>query len=299
MAGPTQTNESGFVLVAALWILAALAGLAAIFTLYATNTAASTALGAQRLEADAAFRSGAELVAYQLLAAEEKARPGHGGFAFTLGKTRVSVRFVAEAARIDLNLAPKELLAGLFTSIGLDAEKGGTFADRVIGWRSKVEGNVADPEAQLYRSAGLPYPPKRDVFEDVAELRLLPGVPPQAIDLIMPEVTTFSQLAQVNVFEAAPATITALPGVNPDALAEVLKGRDAPTDDRQQLLSKLGDASKLATTRNSHATRVFVEAALASGRRAHAEMVLQLPDPGVDPEPFQIIYWRDDFDAPL
>ncbi len=297
MAEPHLTNQRGFVLVAALWILAALAGLAAIFSLYATNTAASTALGAQRLEADAAFRSGVELVAYQLLAVEEKARPGHGGFAFALGKTRVSVRFLAEAARVDINLAPKELLAGLFTSIGVDAEKAGTYADRIVGWRSKVEGNAGDPEAALYRSAKLPYPPKEGLFEDAAELRLLPGVPPQAVDLILPEVTTYSQLAQINVFEAPPATLTALPGVTPDALSLVLKGRDASADERQQLVSKLGDAGKLATIQNSHATRVFVEAALASGRRARAEIVLQLLD--ADAEPFNIVYWRDDLDAPL
>jgi len=298
MAGATR-NDSGFVLVAALWILAALAGLAAIFSLYATNTAASTALGGQRLEAEAAFRSGVELVAYQLLAVEEKARPGHGGFTFALGKTRVSTQFLAESARIDINLAPKELLAGLFTSIGVDADKAGTYADRIVGWRSKVEGNVADPEAELYRSAKLPYPPKESLFEDVAELRLLPGIPPQAVDLMLPEVTTFSQLAQINVFEAPPATLTALPGVTPDALADILKGRDASPDDRQQLLSKLGDASKLATIRNGRATRVFVEAVLASGRRTLAEIVLQLRDADADPEPFNIVYWRDDFDAPL
>ncbi len=44
--------------------------------------------------------------------------------------------FRSEAARIDLNSAPKELLAGLFVGLGAPRPAADSYADRIIGWRS-------------------------------------------------------------------------------------------------------------------------------------------------------------------
>jgi hypothetical protein len=67
----------------------------------------------------------------------------------------VAVDFRSEAARIDLNAAPADLLAGLFSAVGVDAKLAGTFADRVIGWRTKVGGNgAADAGANAAADAG-------------------------------------------------------------------------------------------------------------------------------------------------
>ena len=46
--------------------------------------------------------------------------------------------FVSEGARVDLNAAPKGLLAGLFTAVGVSSSNAATFADRIVGWRTKA-----------------------------------------------------------------------------------------------------------------------------------------------------------------
>jgi len=103
-------SEAGFVLIAVLWILAALATLASIYSSYTVNTAAASHVADDRVQAEASIRAGVEMAVFRQLALPEKARPARGGFDMRVGPTGVAVRFRSEAARIDLNAAPADLL---------------------------------------------------------------------------------------------------------------------------------------------------------------------------------------------
>ena len=131
--------EAGFVLVAVLWILAALATLASIYSSYTVNTAAASRVADDRVQAEASIRAGVEMAVFRQLALPEKARLARGGFDMRVGRTGVAVRFRSEAARIDLNAAPADLLAGLFAAVGVDPTRAETFAERVVGWRTKAQ----------------------------------------------------------------------------------------------------------------------------------------------------------------
>ena len=48
------------------------------------------------------------------------------------------VEFRSESARVDLNTAPKELLSGLFASIGVRREMADDLADRIVAWRHRA-----------------------------------------------------------------------------------------------------------------------------------------------------------------
>src|SRR3954471_23494612 len=111
-------SARGFIVVAVLWILAALSALVLIYLTYVTNTAVVVAGSTDRVQADALAVAGVELAAYQLTAVKEDARPSSGTFNARLGAARVAVTFRSEAARIDLNAAPKALLAGLIIGLG-------------------------------------------------------------------------------------------------------------------------------------------------------------------------------------
>src|ERR1700719_795537 len=113
-----QRNKRGFIVVAVLWILAALSALVLIYLTYVTNTAVVVAASTDRVQSDALATAGVELAAYQLTAVKENARPSSGTFNARIGNARVTVTFRSEAARIDLNAAPKGLLAGLIVGLG-------------------------------------------------------------------------------------------------------------------------------------------------------------------------------------
>ena len=115
-ATPAQRAKSGndgFIIVAVLWILAALATLVSIYAIYVTNSAIAVAASGDATIADPLVAAGVELAAYQLLGQTDEKRPAIGQFTARVGAAQLTIVFQTEAARIDLNQAPKELLVGL------------------------------------------------------------------------------------------------------------------------------------------------------------------------------------------
>lgn len=306
-------EDSGFVLVAVLWILAALATLVSIYSAYAINTVNGSHVADDRVQSEASIRAGLEMTVFRQLAVPEQIRPSHGAFDVRVGRTRVAVNFRSEAARIDLNAAPADLLAGLFAAVGVDAELATTFSDRVIGWRTKADANAASnaeakapstadanaptKEAQLYAAQHVPYPPRQAPFDNALELSLLPGVPQPVVERVLPFVTVFSGQPTIDVATADPTALTALPGMTAEILDKVLKARASGSGDGRTLLELLGPAKSRASADRSKALRAAVEVDFDNGRRVHAEVVFRLKDGGN--EPYDVLYWRDDFDGPM
>jgi general secretion pathway protein K len=340
--------EAGFVLVAVLWILAALATLASIYSSYTVNTAAASRVTDDRVQAEASIRAGVEMAVFRQLALPDSARPVRGGFDIRVGRTSVKIRFRSEAARIDLNAAPTDLLAGLFTAVGVDSARAETFAERIVGWRTKTRASAdtkEDANAQaaagatnaqanagatnsqaggdatnaqmgagakedkLYSEQHMPYPPRHAPFENALELSLLPGVSLAVVERVLPFVTVFSGRPEVDVFSADPTVLSAFPEMTPQILGAVLNARVNNPDDGRALLALLGPAKARATADKSKALRASIAVEFDSGRRVQAEVVFRLKDQGDKDkdngdkdnggEPYELLYWRDDFDGPM
>lgn len=354
-----RRGEAGFVLVAVLWILAALAALASIYSSYTVNTAEASRVADDRVQAEASIRAGVEMAVFRQLALPEKARPGRGGFDLRVGRTAVAVRFRSESGRIDLNAAPVDLLTGLFTAVGVDSSRAQNFAERVVGWRTKVtmtggansaSGNANAPgadanlagaggaedkaakEDKLYKEQHMPYPPRHAPFDNALELSLLPGISLAVVERVLPFVTVFSGQSGVDVSTADSTVLSALPGMTPQILGAVLNARVTDPSDGRALLNLLGPAKTHATTDGSKAFRASIAVQFDNGRRVHAEVVFRLKDQGgkdqsvknpgasdqgvkdqsakdqgatdqsandQSAEPYELLYWRDDFDGPM
>lgn len=292
-SGSGGTGQDGFIVVAVLWILGALAILAAVYALYVNQTAAAFVDQNDRVQAEELALAGVELVVYQLTATP-RAQASHGSFGFRLGGADVAVNFRSENARIDLNAAPKELLAGLFFALGAGREDADNLADRIIVWRTPPTPGTTDAEALLYRSAGKNYAPRRGPFQHVNELGLVLGLPSSLFDRALSYLTVYSGLAEVNVRDAAPEVLAALPGMTPESLHVLLaQSEDAPLD---VLRARLGSATRYATVEGSMANRVTVDVRFDAKRHNRLEIVV-LPLDG-DTEPFRILSWRDELDGP-
>ena len=296
-AQPTRhdrPSERGFVIVAVLWLLAALASLAVIFSVYLANSARALSINDTALQAEALVSGCVELAAYQLRLANDDARPASGSFHTQLNGAELDVSFVSEAVRIDLNGAPRELIMGLLVVLGANEEKANQFADRIIAWRTKSAPETARNEDALYRAAGRSYSPRQAPFAHVNELGLVLGIPPALVERALPYVTVFSGASGVDVLNAEPAVVAALPGMAPLMLKQFLKERGALSADKAAIARALGQASSYASG-TSKAYRLMIRARLPNGRVANSEVVISLRD---DASPYLVLSWHDNMSTP-
>jgi general secretion pathway protein K len=288
--GASLRRRDGFIIVAVLWILLMLATLATIYSVYVGKSALALTANDAGLETELLASAGLELTAYQLLSAEQEQRPTHGQFRVRLGRANLTVTFVSEAARIDLNEAPKPLLAGLFVVLGARGPDADRYADRIVGWRTEPKAAAQNTEVSLYRAAGLSYLPRGALFAHVNELWLVQGLPPALVERALPFVTVYSGQAAVDVLDAAPEVLAALPDMTQDRLDNILNRRETMTSAPKAAADLLGSDDPAATTQSSKAFRVNVHIKHDDGRITRSEAVILL---GSDKVPYQVLSWRD------
>jgi general secretion pathway protein K len=292
LASRANRTARGFIVIAVLWILAALSALVLIYLTYVINTAAVVAGSTDRVQAEALMTAGVELAAYQLTTVKEGLLPTSGTFNARVGTGRITVTFRSEAARVDLNAAPKSLLSGLMIGLGAAPADAATYADRILAWRAPTDSGDDDPENSFYRTSGVAYAPRHAPFPESEELWLVQGIPPFVIERMMPFVTVFSNLASINILDAAPQVVAALPGMTPENLQAVLAQRGDPALDPQSLLGLAGEGATLA---GSKAYRITIAVAFGGARRSEAEVVILLLERG--DEPYHVLSWRNASDG--
>ncbi len=285
------SSQRGFVIVAVLWILIALSSLAMIFSMYLSASADALAIGDTALKAEALESAGIELTAYQLTLAADDKRPQRGSFRFRMNDADVAVTFTSEAARIDLNLAPKELLAGLFAALGARKDAAMEDAERIVGWRTRPVPDAVNNEAALYAAAGLNYSPRQSLFTHVNELALVVGLPPVLVERALPYVTIFNGTSNVDPAIAAPEVVAALPKTDKDRSADIFGDRTTPSNNP---LAGDGAATRPAgdqATVKSTCYRIDTTISFGNGRRVSSEVVIALGDKS---EPYRVLSWQDE-----
>ncbi|QRG08066.1 general secretion pathway protein GspK [Xanthobacter dioxanivorans] len=280
---PPRQGTRGFILVAVLWILAALAGFVAVYSVYVSGTAMASAARDEGHLARSLATAAVELSAYRLVSVPKDRRPTHGEVSLRMGRASVVAEFRDEAARIDLNAAPRELLAGLFVALGAQPEAADGYADRILAFRSPPSG-AQEAEAAIYRDAGLGHGPRGAPFVHVDEIWRVAGLPPALVGAALAHVTVFSGRGAVNADEADPVVRAALP----DALRPAVSAPAAVP---------AGTAPAAPPAERSDAVRVSVRIAFDGGRQRAAEAVILVRDFGTDP--YRVLSWREDLDGPM
>jgi general secretion pathway protein K len=281
-----SSSERGIVIVAVLWILMALSVLAMVFSVYLSASAQALAVNDTTLQTEALVSAGVELTAYQLTLADDKARPPRGSFHFRMDDADVFVTFTSETARVDLNFAPKEALAGLFAGLGANKAAAKEDADRIVGWRTRpVPGSTNDEEA-LYTAAGLNYSPRQSLFTHVSELALVVGLPPALVDRALPFVTVFNGSSGIDATIAAPEVLAAFPDSTPDGSKDALSNAAPATAS-----TPAPGANDPTATAKSPCYRIEATINFSNGRRTASEVVFALGD---KVEPYRVLSWQDD-----
>lgn len=281
-------REHGFILVAVLWILGALATLAVVYSFYQREAALAVVNHDEQIQARALAVSGVELAAYQLTARPDQ-QPLSGRFSFQQGNATIMVEYRCEDSRIDLNFTPQQVLAGLFTGLGVDPDSAMTYANRIVAWRTPLTNGASDAEAAFYQGADKNYGPRHGPFQDIHELGLVADIPPQLIDRVLPYLTVYSGRPEINVLGAASQVLAALPGLTPERLQLLLSLRAGSPQDVMR--AQFGTATSYVTLEPSPANRVTVSVRFPTGDQIRSEAVILLLDS--DQQPYSVLSWHD------
>ena len=239
-----------------------------------------------RLAYNGALRAKAEALAeggvYRAIATLHDTRPearwrtDGSEYEFAQGEGIVRVRIEDEAGKIDLNAAPAELLQALFRVVGVDELIAAALVQKMLAFdASDEDSSSAQDDADSAR--------QRYLFDNVEQLRELPGMTQAIFERVAPFVTVYTRQAGVDPSVAPREVLIAL-GSDPSAVDNLLAARD---NDEPLELPGVSSGSISQTQR-----RVFSIVAVATvggavfGRRA----VIRLT---YNPElPFVIHSWR-------
>ena len=290
---PTQNR--GMALVAVLWTVALLAILAGTFlhAMRAEVRMAHNLLAAAqaRLLAEA----GVNRALLELHRPNLAQRPrGDGRFhvhEINGGSVRYSV--MDEVARVDLNKASSELLAGLFASLEIELTLRSTLTDTILDWRDsdslrRLHG-AEDPD---YLAAGYGHGAKDAPFDSVEELLMLPVMTRELYERVMPYLTVYSGQPGVDPALASVLVVRALPGMSSARAADYIAVRDVLRDIGQEPpLPSYVDPRNLASARGLVYT-IRAEAERTGGGSAAIEATLRLQREHRD-QSIIILRWKE------
>ena len=267
--GPRAQRGAALLLV--LWLLVLMIGLVGVFAL----SARTEALQGRTLERNAAARyaaeAGIEVAAYHMQGSAGDARfvPDGRPIEFNYAGHRVQLRIVDESAKVDLNVAPPEILTGLIQALGVDFERARQLSGAIQDWRDgddllNPEGGAEDPE---YAAAKLPYGCKDRPFETISELRLVLGMDPKLFEKMRPYVTVYSGMARPNPAYAGQPVLQAL-GQDEQTAGRTVQQREAPPTPGgagPDLTQGSGTYSISSRATRPDGTRVQIQAAIRIG----------------------------------
>jgi general secretion pathway protein K len=293
VTGTAQPHrERGFALLLVIWVLTILAVLAAGF---AASTRSETRLARNLLEAARArawAEAGIARATASLLEVDPRARwPADGTpQAMRFDGADISVKIEDEDGKIDLNLAPTELLAGLCAEIGIADDTCAGLVEGVTA-RRRAATPAAAPGIQAPRFGAPAAKPDRQsaAFTTVEELCQLPALDPASFARLRPFVTVYAQSERIDPAVAPREVLLAIPGVDPGEVERLLNARAAAAQTLAPLPVLTGAEPYLASGQ-LHAATIIATARSETGASFSQRSVIALT--GQPLTPVQVLEWR-------
>ncbi len=191
----------GFALITVLWITAFLAVIAGSVSYQAraslglaNNTVGS--LKTKHAAEGALFLSVHKLINRDELQGFKLKKPN---YSYEIDDVKITVSVVDESGKVDINLAPIDLLKTLFIAVGLNEKNSALISDTIGDWRDR-DGlkRIDGAEDQDYAANGFAYESKDDEFDSIDELSLVLGMTPEIFNKIKPYITVHAQDFGVN-----------------------------------------------------------------------------------------------------
>ena len=284
--------QRGIALISVLWVTTLLAVIASSFTSSARteNQLARNLVENAKAEALADGAVHRAVLGILELEPERAWRPDGTAYRLDYGEGAVVVRIFDEDAKVDLNVAPPELLAGVLRLLGLDDEQAEALADRIVDFRDEDDepepDGAEDPE---YEAAGREGGALDRPLVTEAELLGVLGMSEALYQRLRPLVTVYSGAEGIDPSRASLDVLRAVPGMTPE-LAEAIRAA-GPDVDPFELIDDdaLFEIEVYFVPSREIMFRVVAEARTAGGGVFMREAVIELS--GVPEQPFMVHTW--------
>jgi general secretion pathway protein K len=278
----TRNHRSrGIILVAVLWSIALLSGLAMAAATTFRSFAGIVTVHRDRLRADALFTAGLEVAAGVIARLQgEPLTELESRLVIPGGSVRI--RISDEGGRIDIGKAPVELLASLFRHVG--ARNPDVIAQQISAWRT-----AGNDQPRAATSEEAQAPESEFPFSDVRQLAQVPGMSPELLAAAAPLLTIFGS-ATVNPLTAPIEVIAALPGIGRAQLRGFAETRQRFPNDAARVRAALGPAQQHLAESPQQVASVELTATLDDGFEAAVKAVIVLLRD--DGEPYRILAWN-------
>lgn len=250
-AAQMRARQRGVALVLVLWMLVLLMVIAGSIATVQRNEVAMASAMLREREARAAIDAAHHYMLYLIRnrppVPEEELEWKADGLLrhWTYQDQTLSIAASPENGRIDINMAPPEVLDKLFEEVGLDEETANPLRDAILDWKDpddvKQLHGAEDPD---YKASGLPYGARDARFETLDELLQVAGMTQQIYRKIQPALTVHSGQRTINPIYAPALVIYALPGMDRATADQYIADRD------QQLAQGLPPAMPVGITGN-------------------------------------------------
>ncbi|MGH6884823.1 MAG: general secretion pathway protein GspK [Geminicoccales bacterium] len=284
--------QRGIALISVLWITTLLAVIAASFTSSARTEGQLARNMVENAKAEALADGAVHRAALGILAPEPERAWRTDGRAYRMdyGDGAVVVRIFDEDAKVDLNAAPPELLAGLFRLLGLEDEQAETLAERIVDFRDEdSEPEPSGAEDSEYEAAGREGAIDRPLVSEVELLGVL-GMSEALYRRLRPFVTVYSGAEGIDPTRASLDVLQAVPGMTPE-IAEAIRAA-GPGGDPFEVIDEeaLFDLELYFVPSREIMFQILAEARTAGGGVFVRDAVIELS--GQPEQPFMVHAWR-------
>jgi len=283
----SRSSERGSIAILALWGLALIFILLAAVNYLTRSELAITgnALAAARVRA--AAEAGTQLGLARLLRRRAEGKTMFDGTPETWqpDSVRTGIAIADEAGKIDLNLAPLDLLAGLFAAIGQGREAALLLACNILDYRGDTGTGCPEPAEAIGE-----LPRRRERFVAPEELAQLPGFDEALYEAVADCVTVATSASAIDPRVAQRTVLLAIPGATPALVDAYLDHRETMRDfaggDDTQLIA----AAPALMTSPMRDFTISAVATVANGARFRADLQVRLT--GMPNHPYEVLAWR-------
>ena len=275
-----RRGAGGFALILVIWALVLLTSLATGFALAIRHEIRAAGDLASIAQAEATTSATLHAAAFMLSLAEptDRWKADKQWRKLPWPDADIGVRVQSESGKIDINLAPRELLAGLFTQF-MSPARSEALTDALLDWRDGDDDpEPSGAEQKAYSRAGYTYGPANASFNSVNELGRVLGFDYPTVELLKPYLTVHSKRPRINVLGADAVVLMATPGIDREIATMLLAQRDRVLAEGGRMdFAELRNGWRYLESRaNDRLLSVDIDVLLPNGFRRREHAVIRL-----------------------